>query len=41
MATLNTTNVEYQIDHISKSKHLKKITPELKNPFQNIAHHLG
>ena len=36
-----TTNVEYKIDHILKTKNRNKKTHELKNPFQSIAHLLG
>ena len=36
-----TTNVEYEIYHISKTKNRTKKTHELKIPFQNVAHLLG
>ena len=34
-------NVEYKIDHISKTQKSQKKTRKLKNPFQNIAHLMG
>ena len=36
-----TTNVEYKIDHISKTKIITKNGVGLKNLFQNIEHLLG
>ena len=36
-----TTNIEYTIDHISKTKNCTRKTRELRNPFQEITHLLG